>query len=110
VSAAQSGGALVLINASETVSLSLSPASTTAGILEESIPRFTSSRTAVTESGSRVTESLGGTAADGSGGGSASSATTAEVENVSGGDRRMCAGSLSGLSLYVFVVACAILL
>jgi hypothetical protein len=104
MSVAQNGGALVLINPGETVSLAL-PASASG----DSGPRKTSS-TSATEFGSHVVESAGKTATDdGGGGGDVSS--TPEVESVSGGGIRLgCIGNLGGLSLCVCVVAVVALL
>jgi hypothetical protein len=103
MSVAQNGGALVLIDAGETVSLAV-PASASGG----SGPRKTSSTTA-TDFGGHVEESAGKTATDDGGGGEVSS--TPEVEGLSGGGIRLgCTGPLGGLSLCVCIVAVVALL
>jgi hypothetical protein len=105
VSAAHSGGVLVLVNASETVSLSLLPASATMGSSESGSPG--SSGRGKTASPSTRSDSTGKTAD----GGASSSTSTPEAEDLSGGTGRGSVDSVSGLlSLLVFVMACVGLL
>jgi hypothetical protein len=109
VSVARSGGALVVMNANETLSPSLLAASTTAEHSKVFMPRKSSSGTAA-ESG--VAKSAGETASDdgGDSASSSSSSSTAEVDNVSGGVGRASIGFVSRLSLFVLIVACVGLL
>lgn len=93
----------MFINTSETVSL-LFP-STTAGYPGIYTPIIVSSIIA-DESGSGVAGSAGGTAADVGG----DVPPTVEVENVSGSVGREHATSLTGVSLFISVVACVVLL
>jgi hypothetical protein len=106
VSVAQSGGALVLINASETVSLSLLTVSATAEMPENGHAR--SSGVEKITSPSTGSDYPGQTAE--SSGASSSSTSPPEAESNSGSVGRGSIDSVRGLSLFVSVAACVGLL
>jgi hypothetical protein len=106
VSVAQSGGALVLINASKTVSLSLLTVSATAEMPESGHAR--SSGVEKITSPSTGSDYPGQTAE--SSGASSSSTSPPEAESNSGSVGRGSIDSVRGLSLFVSVAACVGLL